>query len=159
MDTGFRIGSRTAIMKGSCQSQLVSVLINFWPASMNDFSNGPPKISIAKTRGALSKIIRHSLMPQAAPIHAVNQTQAAVVSPCTRSASFANNDTSAQRSNPGHYTLNDATRFGVTALGDGEYDQRGAKRHQPKCAHARRLAMKITVEAQRDARQCRSTES
>src|SRR6516164_6238520 len=44
-----------------------------------DFSNGPPKTRMTRTSAAPKATICHSAHPQAAPIHAATQTQAAVV--------------------------------------------------------------------------------
>jgi hypothetical protein len=47
------------------------------------FSKGPPNTRMTKTRTTAITTICHRATAQAAPMHAVTQTTAAVVSPCT----------------------------------------------------------------------------
>jgi len=68
-------------------------------------------------------------------------------------------DAGAQKSNAGHDALDDAARVGAGALVDGQDRQCRPEANEAKRAHARCLAVKVTIETQYDADQGRSAEA
>ena len=62
-----------------------------------------------------------------------------------------NDDTRADKADPGHDSLNDAARIRADTAAHAKHNCCRTKRNEAQRAHARRFAVKVTVEPERDA--------
>ena len=104
-----------------------------------------------KISGTLTRITGQSAAPQAAPILAVSQAQAAVVSPRTSQPLCAHGHAGAEKTDPGDKALHHAAHGARVAL--RHHGNGGAETHQSRRADTGRLVVEVAIEPERDAGQ------